>query len=218
MLHLRSFNRFILISLALLGLSISSQAHSVTVTYFGTADGSPTTPFFDPAIGTLEIVIVDYTVDVPILITGSYSGVTDLVPFGADGMGTSHLFGPVAIGPDMGFFLEEGVGLGPSGSFGIVADYFGSGSDFFFSFEVLPFIGLGAYGFLVDAFLDPCTNLYPGTSVISSCDFIAPPFGSYSVTYEYFPSPSAVPVPAAIWLFGTALLGFVGMSRRRKVA
>lgn len=29
---------------------------------------------------------------------------------------------------------------------------------------------------------------------------------------------SVVPVPAAIWLFGTALIGFVGMSRRRKVA
>ena len=28
----------------------------------------------------------------------------------------------------------------------------------------------------------------------------------------------AVPVPAAVWLFGTALIGFVGMSRRRKVA
>ena len=29
---------------------------------------------------------------------------------------------------------------------------------------------------------------------------------------------SAVPIPAAAWLFGTALIGFVGMSRRRKVA
>jgi len=28
---------------------------------------------------------------------------------------------------------------------------------------------------------------------------------------------SAVPVPAAIWLFGTALIGFVGMSRRTKI-
>lgn len=27
-----------------------------------------------------------------------------------------------------------------------------------------------------------------------------------------------VPVPAAVWLFGTALIGFVGMSRRRKLA
>jgi hypothetical protein len=29
--------------------------------------------------------------------------------------------------------------------------------------------------------------------------------------------PSAVPVPAAVWLFGTALIGFVGLSRRRSV-
>ncbi|MCP4333688.1 MAG: VPLPA-CTERM sorting domain-containing protein [Gammaproteobacteria bacterium] len=27
-----------------------------------------------------------------------------------------------------------------------------------------------------------------------------------------------VPIPAAIWLFGTVLIGFVGISRRRKVA
>ena len=31
-------------------------------------------------------------------------------------------------------------------------------------------------------------------------------------------SVSAVPVPAAVWLFGTALVGFIGVSRRRKVA
>ncbi len=29
---------------------------------------------------------------------------------------------------------------------------------------------------------------------------------------------SAVPVPAAVWLFGTALIGLVGFSKRRKVA
>jgi len=29
--------------------------------------------------------------------------------------------------------------------------------------------------------------------------------------------PSAVPVPAAVWLFGTALVGFFGMSRRRRI-
>jgi hypothetical protein len=55
---------------------------------------------------------------------------------------------------------------------------------------------------------------------------------AFSITYgsgavgigldEFFidepPPPSAVPVPAAVWLFGTALIGFFGMSRRRKVA
>ena len=33
----------------------------------------------------------------------------------------------------------------------------------------------------------------------------------------YISSLTAVPVPAAVWLFGTALIGFVGMSRRVKV-
>jgi hypothetical protein len=31
-------------------------------------------------------------------------------------------------------------------------------------------------------------------------------------------SPSAVPVPAAVWLFGTALIGLVGFGKRRKAA
>jgi len=36
-----------------------------------------------------------------------------------------------------------------------------------------------------------------------------------SASFVTFVSP--VPVPAAIWLFGTALIGFIGMSRRTKV-
>ncbi len=31
-------------------------------------------------------------------------------------------------------------------------------------------------------------------------------------------TPAAVPVPAAVWMFGTALLGMVGISRKRKTA
>jgi hypothetical protein len=38
----------------------------------------------------------------------------------------------------------------------------------------------------------------------------------YSHWTEYGPV-SAVPVPAAAWLFGTALIGFIGFSRRTKV-
>ena len=32
------------------------------------------------------------------------------------------------------------------------------------------------------------------------------------------PGPSTIPVPAAVWLFGTALIGLVGFSKRRKAA
>jgi type VI secretion system secreted protein VgrG len=40
-------------------------------------------------------------------------------------------------------------------------------------------------------------------------------FGSNGFSASQVPN---VPVPAAIWLFGTALVGFIGISRRRKVA
>ncbi len=40
----------------------------------------------------------------------------------------------------------------------------------------------------------------------------------YVFADAYDISVSAVPVPAAFWLFGTALVGFVGISRRRKIA
>jgi hypothetical protein len=47
-------------------------------------------------------------------------------------------------------------------------------------------------------------------------NFANAPFSGASDTFAVSPSP--VPVPATVWLFGTALIGFVGMSRRRKVA
>lgn len=62
------------------------------------------------------------------------------------------------------------------------------------------------------AFIDPLTGDFlfstfgGGNRVIRVDGFIAPP------------PPSAVPVPAAIWLFGTALIGLVGFSKRRKAA
>jgi hypothetical protein len=47
-------------------------------------------------------------------------------------------------------------------------------------------------------------------------DFAGPLRGDGQVSLNITVSP--VPVPAAFWLFSTALIGFVGMSRRRKVA
>ena len=45
---------------------------------------------------------------------------------------------------------------------------------------------------------------------VGDCD------GSNSCVVDTW-TPSPVPVPAAVWLFGTALIGFIGFSRRTKV-
>ena len=46
----------------------------------------------------------------------------------------------------------------------------------------------------------------PGLSMIDG------PFGGYNANFNF----SVVPVPAAVWLFGSGLLGLVGVARRRK--
>ena len=40
----------------------------------------------------------------------------------------------------------------------------------------------------------------------------------YTEVYNVAITPSAIPVPAAVWLFGSGLLGLVGVARRRKSA
>jgi hypothetical protein len=42
--------------------------------------------------------------------------------------------------------------------------------------------------------------------------------GGSTLTTTAVSPPSAVPVPAAVWLFGTALIGLVGFGKRRKAA
>ncbi len=43
-------------------------------------------------------------------------------------------------------------------------------------------------------------------------------FGTVSPVMDGTASVSAVPVPAAVWLFGSGLMGLVGVARKRKVA
>ena len=51
-------------------------------------------------------------------------------------------------------------------------------------------------------------------------------FGNYNANFDissvhldsFVPTPAAVPVPAAVWLFGSGLLGLVGIARRKKKA
>jgi len=42
--------------------------------------------------------------------------------------------------------------------------------------------------------------------------------GAGPVVFAEVAGVSPVPVPAAVWLFGTALIGMIGFGRRRKAA
>jgi hypothetical protein len=80
----------------------------------------------------------------------------------------------------------------------------------------------------VAASYDPLGDLsdFDGLSIaglwaLTISDPVVPFEGDALLGWQIFgntSTPSPVPVPAAIWLFGTALLGFVGISKRRKVA
>jgi hypothetical protein len=49
-------------------------------------------------------------------------------------------------------------------------------------------------------------------------DTSSDPYQSSTLTFGFAPSVSPVPVPAAVWLFGTALIGLIGFGKRRKAA
>lgn len=63
------------------------------------------------------------------------------------------------------------------------------------------------------------TNVYAGYAFLLRADaertleWISPEGHS-----EYFPAPSAVPVPAAVWLMGSALFGLIATARKRAAA
>jgi len=72
----------------------------------------------------------------------------------------------------------------------------------------------------------PLTILSPTltiSAVVPIVNAIQPPVsgsigvaGDFSVIYDYTPTP--IPIPATIWLFGTAVIGLVGFSEGRKTA
>ena len=61
------------------------------------------------------------------------------------------------------------------------------------------------------------SNLYSIDVSTGASSLLFPSSPLYSNSGLAFP-PSPVPVPAAVWLFGTALIGLVGFSKRRKSA
>jgi hypothetical protein len=204
MLYLRSFHRFILVSLALLGLSVSSVNASLFEFQF------------EDTIGFTNI-------------TGLDVGNSAKITLGLDNGGTSNVSQTWTAGDLLSVtwdFNNGGLvttfnspwgGALDSTSGDFVTDVTGTltnvmsnwhdstvGSDFVTNGSAAPFFWI----------LDVTGNVYAditlhGVSLSNA--------GSMLTASNWSPV-SAVPVPAAIWLFGTALIGLVGFSKRSKAA
>lgn len=84
----------------------------------------------------------------------------------------------------------------------------GAGVDFVGVILSNTYISVGADFASVSGVGDSCGGLYSATSYVS--------IGATSEVGGLGCTPSAVPLPAAAWLFGSALFGLVGVARRKK--
>ena len=208
MSHLRSINRFILISLALLGLSVSSANASV-VDSADVSFGSMTyTTFIDTTTSLtwldLDNFYLGYTFN---------SVKTALIGSGFHIANEAEMLGLESSIPIVpaNFAAEAAIvggNLAANGGtrdiiWGVYDDENGGNASYTFKGPSSTLWGnaLGA--------IDP-DSLFSLQNGSQHNDL-----GAWVVSDNVI---SAVPVPAAVWLFGTALIGFVGMSRRRKVA
>ena len=61
---------------------------------------------------------------------------------------------------------------------------------------------------------DPDGDTIPGTPMLDGA------FPGWNAAFDLNPAPqlAAIPIPAAVWLFGSGLIGLVGIARRKKKA
>ena len=119
--------------------------------------------------------------------------------------------------------------IGSGGNLGIVAEPVNTGLDSVNNLlsDLNTTFNLGTHTNLTGEGTGP-TSVLPTTLTVGVVNYSLLTFNPISggiaaiqqnsLTGVAFESNSAVPVPAAVWLFGTALVGFIGVSRRRKVA
>ena len=229
MLFLRSFNRFILISLVLFALPLG-YANASTVQNFGVGTAVTTVDFnaeFESPGGTPHLEDELSFSNVPrINLTGNtfigFAGVNDSFGMYAAGSGT-HLDIATQDGSDL-FGIEFNIGTGWSGGNNFPTTSPASPWGYWESYRDNSLVGNG--GFQVTDWNDVIS--FRNTEgfdllriAMHSSNQQDNGFGlgnAIAIDHVVAQSLSPVPVPAAIWLFGTALIGFVGMSRKRKVS
>jgi hypothetical protein len=209
MLYLHSFNRFILISLALLGLSVSSVNAAVV-----SADDA----IFGAGSVTRDTISGLDWLDLTLSTNRSYTDVSGQFGVGGDFEGWGY-----ATTSDVADLYTSAGGTGP---------YNGSpGSDIVWIADLLVLWGITSssalyqlsYAITSTVLSEPLhymTYLYDDSSP-SGDDFALTESFTIFVGGSSFDKGSAlirtsvVPVPAAVWLFGTALIGLAGFGKRK---
>ncbi|ARN74803.1 dockerin type I domain-containing protein [Oceanicoccus sagamiensis] len=120
---------------------------------------------------------------------------------------------------DNGLYISQGSYLSIGTPFGVIADTNGDGSVTFSDFLVL------SENFETQTEQGAALGDFNGNGLVDFSDFelLSGQFGleleynfiANSVAGKIIDRPSEVPVPAAAWLFGSAIIGVVGVKRKR---
>jgi hypothetical protein len=206
MLNLRSLNRFILIGLALFGLSVSSANAALCTDLTTDWDISldfGSSPEITPA-------------DAPI--TNQYSNAGCKVDFKSKGNGLKR---------NPGGFLTGFNDFG--NSFDIL--FSNDVTEAQFWFNTIP--GESVFTILLSNGVPDIVPIETGGGAARTQVFKYPDLTFDQITVNVMAGngnfqfddlqfnealPSAVPIPATVWLFGTALIGLIGFGKRRKAA
>jgi len=183
-------------------------------------------PQFDGTMGTLTEVSLQISGDLMIDLEILGMGILDLVQPNQAGVDAESGIGAgVPVGGStqlrawetqftpLNCFVGDSGTEGPCNDFG-GDNFFFDTEDFFSGSEMTTFMGTGDLSAVsIDLLFgveSPFIDNLDDALVFAELDFI----GDVTVTYTF----SEVPVPAAAWLFGSAILGLAGVARRKKAA
>lgn len=231
-----AINRWALSTLLFASMAVIPLAHAATITYSGTLEHI----FVDDGTGSYTGAVIGDTYFGHSTTENSASNVTPILPCLNDAC--EYTF----TGPSASASISNGAVTksGTDSMLTIWDDYNLEVDDAAF-INVLPGIswavGTLLDGWMVDSFLDDGSQMFIAfisldTSLYSSFDYRALPPDLNNIdlavfTIEEFDvngnttflgfgrlnAVQVVPVPAAIWLFGSGLIGLIGIARRKKV-
>jgi hypothetical protein len=208
MLHIRLFNRFILMSLALIFSSASNASLIDRIDFDSGAIGYGFGNFMQGEINPGDGILLSVS-----------NGITTNIP-SVDPAFVSPSYSDGGNGSEIRFDFSSLVSA-------VGVDFFANPADTTLSI-------FGATANLLESFTVPTGDMFVCTPGL--CGFVGIDFGSDLISYAIIdtsltlPQPgieiyvdniiyqsgvSAVPVPAAVWLFGTALIGLVGFGKRK---